>query len=1063
MSPPQKTKDEELVVMESGHGSHALDVSDLVRSQKLADKFRSLQLKEYFDEHGNARYQQLGFSFAAKQNRECASTFGSTTNEESQRRKAQEQKSLSARQYRRARAAIEKDEERVKEERKKAMQLLEGMEQHRTADVENHQRDMLFWQVPDYKQYIPAGIELTDLLPIDMSKHEELQERRNMEKQNVLLEDSRNGECTKQGWCITDTEAKPLVRQAKLWNYCARGANNPNGMDRATFCSFIVDIDLVDSKHAPYFWILNLFDESAKPARCCPADATWADQASYAHTICWWSLIALLHKVLKQKFNAKAKEEFLVNLENTLKEKLPSSLTGEGGPRRSSDLSGSANMRGSFMMGKRVSLDENGFNQSAFGHTPAWLQPPEMPASNIDIDKEILQRKRLIQSMLLEPETLQITAQRVELFSALFDEYSDDMSGHMTFTDLLQFCSDFQLTPKLVSSQFLWDAYQGSHCIEFPPEPDPNDPRSLALAEEERIREKKAESKRKGKGRKTTIRGRGAPEEQKPPTTEELEQLEVFRQWCLKTFDGSPKVAFKHFDMNGNGTVSRQEFVDRGIQPPIQKIRGKKVSAIVLAKDTLADVFHALDQDRNGKGLVGWSEFVASQWHTQSSQVWCMAAGVPYVPPPTPPPPPPPEPTTSAKTKMNVNFQGVETEKEDEKAASSASRSAATIHAGSDTLSAPLQPKSFLPPASPKEKTRPNSREALFSRLEEWRLWCLEVFQGSPTKAFRHFDRSANGFVTRSMFIEQASVPVRGAKRPCPGDPAVHKKLFYLLNSDSIGSAGKGYIDWAGFVGAQYKTPCSAQWEQAASSRNSQMSGPKGCFGLPAFVETILKVGFVHLHAYGNGVQQSLTARGRTIWLLAYLHYVFSHLQKSRMRRTGGTAKTRLDKVLKKVDPALFTNPPIELMTEVIPTPPVAPQATAAVPSSPSQMGPGGKKALRHTVSASSKLQAEQQALLHEQQMLKQKQEESKAGEEEADGKVDEPLMRSPLWLLMTNAQKKKKQLETNDDEARYDIERMELTPPPLGVFGEDFRVRLKKMLEKENLNRDDPDDDDWD
>lgn len=268
-------------------------------------------------------------------------------------------------------------------------------------------------------------------------------------------------------------------------------------------------------------------------------------------------------------------------------------------------------------------------------------------------------------------------------------------------------------------------------------------------------------------------------------------------------------------------------------------------------------------------------------------------------------------------------------------------------------------------------------------------------------------------------------------------------------------------MGWKEFVGSHLKTASSILWERAASSKNRHQGY---CFGLAAFVETILKVCFVHLHAYGNGVQQSLTARARSVWVLTYLQFVFEHLQKSRKKRGFETSKTKVDEVLRTLDPEVWTKPQIEWMEGKVPTPPVAPKAEEKVSSSSSVQSTNqqrGNKSSRHTVG--SKVDKESALLQQQQQLQQQKEQEEKKKLEEDALSPDEPLMRSPLWF-MTNAShlRQKQHTQENDDaEVRYDIERMELTPPPLGVLGEDFRVRLEQMLQKGNGTYDDQDEDD--
>ena len=63
---------------EWGGSASSLVQADLVRNQRLKHQLSRLRLSDFFDAHGGPHFKRLSITFAAKQNREVGSTFGST-------------------------------------------------------------------------------------------------------------------------------------------------------------------------------------------------------------------------------------------------------------------------------------------------------------------------------------------------------------------------------------------------------------------------------------------------------------------------------------------------------------------------------------------------------------------------------------------------------------------------------------------------------------------------------------------------------------------------------------------------------------------------------------------------------------------------------------------------------------------------------------------------------------------------------------------------------------------------------------------------------------------------
>lgn len=87
-----------------------------------------------------------------------------------------------------------------------------------------------------------------------------------------------------------------------------------------------------------------------------------------------------------------------------------------------------------------------------------------------------------------------------------------------------------------------------------------------------------------------------------------LRELEPFHSWCLGRFDSLDAV-FRHFDTNGNGSVSCAEFVERCI------VSSKRAGAVPCPgnTDTYKRIFSLLNNDRRGDrgGVLSRAEILA--------------------------------------------------------------------------------------------------------------------------------------------------------------------------------------------------------------------------------------------------------------------------------------------------------------------------------------------------------------------------------------------------------------------------------------------------------------------
>merc|ERR1712100_331901 len=79
-----------------------------------------------------------------------------------------------------------------------------------------------------------------------------------------------------QGWFLEYEDIQELMGNIGAW-IAASGLVPTLGVDRATFCQFLLDLDLVDQNKIPYVWAVSVFDQYAKPVRVCSGDPDYCD------------------------------------------------------------------------------------------------------------------------------------------------------------------------------------------------------------------------------------------------------------------------------------------------------------------------------------------------------------------------------------------------------------------------------------------------------------------------------------------------------------------------------------------------------------------------------------------------------------------------------------------------------------------------------------------------------------------------------------------------------------------------------------------------------------------
>ena len=297
--------------------------ADIIRNHRLKSQLSQLRLSDFFDCHGGPHFKRLSISFAAKQNAQVGSTFGSTSNlheyaelsdlqslsahSSDEKERAESLQSLQG-QSKSSKALLEDSElsglselsdlgsskaflaaseARARDllitQQKAELLLLQVRDEERlrTAEVDERRLGLLFSEIPNFESLLPRSVEVKSLVPVDLLEEQEQAEKQSIERQNGFLADNHFIEGSQMCWLFTHQEVLVLSRCLSRWCVSTRGPSFAMGMgmDRPTFCRMILEVELVDQVMVPYFWAVSLFDSLAQPCRICPPQAHHAPTA----------------------------------------------------------------------------------------------------------------------------------------------------------------------------------------------------------------------------------------------------------------------------------------------------------------------------------------------------------------------------------------------------------------------------------------------------------------------------------------------------------------------------------------------------------------------------------------------------------------------------------------------------------------------------------------------------------------------------------------------------------------------------------------------------------------
>eukprot|EP00811_Abedinium_folium_P012506 NODE_215_length_3379_cov_5.593481.p1 GENE.NODE_215_length_3379_cov_5.593481~~NODE_215_length_3379_cov_5.593481.p1 ORF type:complete len:1049 (-),score=221.01 NODE_215_length_3379_cov_5.593481:169-3315(-) len=520
----------------------ALRMCDIHRDATVCNELAQLSLNEYFDDYGVLRVPQIGIDLTATRlaNQEKRGGWhgagrsgiptpvepgrGSraTCPESEIQESGDGQGELSARAYLLMAEAKEKDIAFGRELRRRADELCHSRGDattndsitattsngstsiglcHRVCITQKRYLDVLFCEVPTFEQYIPEGVVIGDML---MREKEEVQERILLDRLQRLFADGT----PPRDWLVDRAELLALMMAANLWARAAHGEVAILGLDRPTFCRFILDVGLVDQDKVPYHWAVSKYDEYVQHIRLSPPAAQATNTATppnlppppLVHVVNWWNLGIVLSDILrrihKKQVHTQGVKVFLDSVFRIAQACLPESIIAESGHteqmhqailtgsidaiEESSDYRGSNDfmrMAPIFHVASpmaapiaapltqvvsptvRNSLaDARGGGGDRHAHTVAKVR---------SMSRQQMLRMQHCHSKLVEPEVLQLVTQHVPVFKLLHSCYADE-GGHMSYPALLQFCLDFHLSPRCLSQHLLAQCYEAVACVDTP-------------------------------------------------------------------------------------------------------------------------------------------------------------------------------------------------------------------------------------------------------------------------------------------------------------------------------------------------------------------------------------------------------------------------------------------------------------------------------------------------------------------------------------------------------------------------------------------------------------------
>ncbi|CAK9109720.1 unnamed protein product [Durusdinium trenchii] len=445
--------------------AEAVSAFDIFEKEELGEKMKSLSLKDHFDSFGKARFHHLGLTFAAKQLMpQQMARYGSVCQVPHTARKGDK----SAKAF-----IMSQDQKRWNEHTQKILDAIQEQDRQKDTDVKERQVAILFSELPSFWPLLPSSVA-PDSLEGELHREEDPQMRPAAVRQNRLLLEPQTL------WRFRRNEVLVLVQVLKSWTLASWPKGGAEmGMDRASFCRFILDVGLADQRKVPFFWAVHLFDSCAKWMRYCAVDDPMPETAPLLQVVTWWELFPIVDALAQQHFRTTASNlrlKFIEQVAEIARFFVPSfaqKVINIG--REYLEL---------MLQGVGVEEEEKAPEEeiSSRGVSKSRIVRVNSEKASGKVQLSILddaQRQRM-RSLLAEPEVLQLLWQHEEVFKGLHRSYCDDR-GHISFASMVQLCSDFGLAPRLISLHALRKIYESLECLEVEVDADLERDSSLSM------------------------------------------------------------------------------------------------------------------------------------------------------------------------------------------------------------------------------------------------------------------------------------------------------------------------------------------------------------------------------------------------------------------------------------------------------------------------------------------------------------------------------------------------------------------------------------------------------
>lgn len=474
-----------------GKKPQALHATQLHQAAGLKEEMSSLKLAEHFDRHGKPRFQRLGLAFLVKSGHTNDRLSSQTTRREEEsaaskcsalladefadifreleedNRNTAKEAVKAAKTYFLAQEALAQDALNWKAKAQRWRDAVQEHDKLKKEDVHCRQVDACFQEVPHFRQYVPQGVEFSELESAVENEEEAELCRYAPGRAASLLNGANWIMGNSMNWELRQSAVMAISACAHLWSSAAWHQASHVGIDRSTFCRFVIETGLIKPEKAPLCWAVSFFDRLAHPMRLCKPAETNPHLCPLKFVVNRWELISILDLIIAQHWKKQDdKTRFILGLLEIAKTRLPSyafveagvdkarwellarGLTHSGAPHHAAPTAGET------AKAPRPSPAE--------ATAPVQTQPaPNVTSQNI----EVKAREFRMYSMLYEPEVLSLLWQHARLFEEIHTCYAD-VRGQLNFPALVQLCSDFHLAPRLISAQILANLFETTQCLD---------------------------------------------------------------------------------------------------------------------------------------------------------------------------------------------------------------------------------------------------------------------------------------------------------------------------------------------------------------------------------------------------------------------------------------------------------------------------------------------------------------------------------------------------------------------------------------------------------------------